>query len=123
MSSPHIISIVLLFFFKKVDNFLLVINLFLNESCKDAMNFTDFVENLQITLEDLKFTKDNGYVEGVTNIFTKLLQDMKPTERPIHCIDKKRLQYYVKDDDKWQKDNDNKKIDQTLTNIKLKLKS
>ena len=98
----------------------MTINLFLNESCKDAMNLTDFVENLQITLEDLKFTKDNGYVEGVTNIFTKQLQDMKPTERPIHCSDKKRLQFYVKDDDKWQKDNDNKKIDQTLTNIKLK---
>lgn len=98
----------------------MTINVFLNESCKDAMNLTDFVENLQITLDDLKFTKDNGYVEGVTNIFTKQLKDMKPTDRPIHCSDKKRLEFYVKDDNKWEKDKGNKKIDQTLTNIKLK---
>ena len=98
----------------------MTINLFLNENCKDAMNLTDFVENLKITLEDLEFTKHHGYIEGVTNIFAKQLQDLKPTERPIHCSDKKRLQFYVKDDDKWEKDDNNEKIDNTLTNIKLK---
>ena len=74
------------------------INVFLNEQCKDAMNLTDFIENLQISLEDLNYSKDNGFVEGVSHIFAKQLQDLKPTERPIHCSDRKRLQFYVKDE-------------------------
>ena len=82
----------------------MTINVFLNEQCKDALNLTDFVQNIKVTLEDLQYTKDNGFVDGVTNIITKQLQDLKPTERPIHCSDKKRLQFYVKDDDKWEKD-------------------
>ena len=98
----------------------MTINLFLNENCKDAMNLTDFVENLKITLEDLEFTKHHGYIEGMTNVFAKQLQDLKPTERPIHCSDIKRLQFYVKEDDKWEKDKNNEKIDDTLRNIKLK---
>jgi len=102
------------------NNHNMTINLFLNENCKNAMNLTDFVDNLKITLEDLEFTKHHGYIEGVTNIFTKQLKDLEPTQRPIHCSDKKRLQFYVKDDDKWEKDQNNKKIDETLTNIKLK---
>ena len=98
----------------------MTINLFLNENCKDAMNLTDFVENLKITLEDLEFTKHHGYIEGMTNVFAKQLQDLKPTERPIHCSDIKRLQFYVKEDNKWEKDKNNEKIDDTLRNIKLK---
>ena len=99
----------------------MTINLFLNEQCKDALNLTDFVENIKVTLEDLQYTKDNGFVNGVTNIITKQLQDLKPTERPIHCSDKKRLQFYVKEDDKWEKDIDNKKLDETIRDVKLKL--
>ena len=98
----------------------MTINVFLNEECKNAMNLTDFVENLKISLEDLKYSGTNGFVDGVTNIFTKQLKDMDPTERPIHCSDKKRLQFYVKDDNKWHKDEDGKKMDQTITTIKLK---
>ena len=75
------------------------INLFLNENCKNAMNLTDFIQNMNVSLEDLEFSKDNGFVKGVTNIFTKQLQDLDPTERPIHCSDKKRLQFYVKEED------------------------
>jgi len=96
------------------------INLFLNEQCKNAMNLTDFINQVQVSLEDLQFSKNNGYVEGVTNIFAKQLKDLKPTERPIHCSDKKRLQFYVKDDDKWTKDSNNEKIDNTIYNIKMK---
>ena len=73
------------------------------------MNLTDFIDQLQVSLEDLSYSKDNGFVKGVTNIFAKQLQDLKPTERPIHCSDKKRLQFYVKDDDKWFKDAETKK--------------
>ena len=95
------------------------INFFLNEQCKNAMNLTDFINKLQVSLEDLQYSKNNGFIEGVTNIFTKQLQDLKPTERPIHCSDKKRLQFYVKDNDTWQKDENNTKIDETIYNIKM----
>ena len=95
------------------------INFFLNEQCKNAMNLTDFINQLQVSLEDLQYSKNNGFVEGVTNIFTKQLQDLKPTERPIHCSDKKRLQFYVKDNDTWQKDENNTRIDETIYNIKM----
>ena len=96
------------------------INVFLNEQCKNAMNLTDFINQVQVSIEDLQYSKNNGFVEGVTNIFAKQLQDLKPTERPIHCSDKKRLQFYVKDDDKWSKDSNNEKIDETIYNIKMK---
>ena len=96
------------------------INVFLNEQCKNAMNLTDFMDKVKISLEDLAYSKNNGYVKGVTNIFAKQLKDLKPTERPIHCSDTKRLQFYVKDEDKWAKDENNEKINNTLTNIKVK---
>lgn len=99
----------------------MTINVFLNEQCKDALNLTDWVQNIKVTLEDLEYTKDNGFVDGVTNIITKQLRDLKPTERPIHCSDKKRLQFYVKDNDEWSKDTNNKKLDETLRDVKLKL--
>ena len=62
------------------------INLFLNEECKNAMNLTDFINQVEVSLEDLQFSKNNGYIEGVTNIFAKQLKDLKPTERPIHYM-------------------------------------
>tara|TARA_B100000683_G_scaffold103102_1_gene101783 strand:- start:2199 stop:3221 length:1023 start_codon:yes stop_codon:yes gene_type:complete len=96
------------------------IKVFLNENCKDALNLTDFVKNIKVTLEDLAYTKNNGYIDGVTNIIKKQLEDLKPTERPIHCSDKKRLKFYVKENDKWEKDEDNKKLDETIRNVKLK---
>ena len=95
------------------------INIYLNEKCKDAMNLTDFVDQLKISLDDLMYTKNHGYVKGISNIFVKQLQDMKPTERPIHCSDRKRLQFYVKDEDKWEKDN-NEKIDKTINKVSQK---
>ena len=96
------------------------INVFLNQECKNAMNLTDFIQELNVSLEDLDYSKNNGYVAGVTNIFTKHLKDMDPKDRPIHCSDAKRLQFYIKDDDKWEKDSSNEKIDKTIYNIKLK---
>jgi len=93
------------------------INVFLNEKCKDAMNITEFVEQLTVSLEDLIYTKNHGYVKGISNIFVKQLKDMKPTERPIHCSDKKRLQFYIKDEDKWEKDSSHKKIDQSIEDV------
>jgi hypothetical protein len=93
------------------------VNIYLNEKCKNAMNLTDFVNQINISLDDLEYTKDNGFAKGIANILKKQLQDLNPTERPIHCSDKKRLQFYVKDEGKWGKDSDHKKIDKSIQDV------
>ena len=99
----------------------LTVNVYLNEHCKDAMNIKDFVEKVKVSLEDLQYTTDNGFAEGISNIFMKQLNDMKPTERPIHCTDAKRCKFYVKDENNdWKKDTENKKINQSISDITLK---
>ena len=98
----------------------LSINVYLNENCKDAMNLQDFIDGLKVSLEDLNYTKNHGYAKGLSNIFVKQLKDLEPTQRPIHCSDNKRLKFYVKDDDKWEKDNQNKKIDKTIGHLAKK---
>ena len=96
------------------------INVYLNEKCKNAMNLTDFVDDINVSFEDLAYTQEHGYIEGITNIFTKKLQDLSPSERPIHCSDTKRLQFYVKDDDEWTKDDQHIKLDKSLKEVKMK---
>jgi hypothetical protein len=98
----------------------MTINVFLNQECKNAMNLTDFVENVKVSLEDLNYTKEHGYIKGISNIFVKHLQDLDPKERPIHCSDKKRLQFYVREENKWEKDKSNSKIDKTIEDITIK---
>jgi len=73
------------------------INLFLNQECKNAMNLTDFVDNVKLSLEDIKYTTEHGYVKGISNILVKNLTDIDPKERPIHCSDTKRLQACMKE--------------------------
>ena len=98
----------------------MTINVFLNQECKNAMNLKDFVQNVKISLEDLNYTKEHGYIKGISNIFAKHLNDLDPKERPIHCSDSKRLQFYVKEEDKWNKDKANAKIDKTIEDITVK---
>lgn len=98
----------------------IAINVFLNKHCKRAMNIGDFIDNIKISLEDLEYTNEHGYVKGISNIFTKNLTDLKATERPIHCSDSKRLHFYVKDENKWIRDNENKKINNTIQEITRK---
>lgn len=81
---------------------------FLNETCKDAMNITDFVESIKIQLCDLEKLGEVGYIEGLSNIITSNLKVMDVKERPVHCTDKKRETIYIKDDNKWEKEDDNK---------------
>ena len=106
--------------FQNCNNKRMTINVFLNEKCKDAMNLTDFVNRLEVSLQDLAYTETHGYVKGISNIFTKHLTHMKPTERPIHCCDKKRLQFYIKEDDQWEKDETNTKINKSIQDISVK---
>jgi hypothetical protein len=106
--------------YQNCNNKKMTINVFLNEECKDAMNLTDFVENVKVSLEDLNYTKENGYIDGISNIFVKHLQDMPATSRPIHCSDKKRLQFYVKEANVWEKDKTHEKIDKSIQDITFK---
>tara|TARA_Y100000590_G_scaffold456529_1_gene607300 strand:- start:699 stop:1463 length:765 start_codon:yes stop_codon:yes gene_type:complete len=98
----------------------MTINFFLNEKCGNAMNINEFIENVKVSLEDLEYTNQHGYAKGISNIFEKHLIEMKPTERPIHCSDKKRLQFYVRDENKWMKDKNNEKINKTINTITMK---
>ena len=86
------------------------LNFFLNETCKDAMNITDFVESIKLQLSDLEKVGEIGYVEGISNIIVKNLKGLDVTQRPVHCTDKKRETMYVKDEDKWEKDEEQKKM-------------
>jgi len=95
----------------------MTINMYLNQECKNAMSLTDFVSNVKISLEDLKYTQQHGYVKGISNILVKQLKDMDPKKRPIHCSDKKRMQFYVKEEDKWEKDKQHTKIDNSIAKI------
>ena len=79
---------------------------FLNETCKNAMNITDFVDSLQLQISDLENVGEIGYIEGISSIIIKKLNTLDVTERPIHCTDKKRETMYIKDEDKWEKEDD-----------------
>jgi hypothetical protein len=82
---------------------------FLNETCKDAMNIMDFVNSIQLQLSDLESVGKLGFVEGISNIITTNLKALDVTKRPVHCADNKREVLYVKDDNKWEKEDDQKK--------------
>lgn len=95
------------------------INMFLNEQCKNAMNIGDFIKSLPITAQHYENTKDNGLTDTLTNIMVDGLNSMDVVERPIHCTDKKRKVMYVKDDDKWDKDDDNNLILKNLKDLSV----
>ena len=86
------------------------LNFFLNETCKDAMNITDFINSIQLNLEDLENTGRRGYIDGISNIILKNLNSIEQHMRPLHCSDTKREILYVKDNNKWEKESDDKPI-------------
>jgi hypothetical protein len=91
---------------------------FLNETCKDAMNIMDFVDSIKLQLSDLENVGKVGYVEGISNIITTNLKAMDVTQRPVHCADQKREVLYIKDEDKWEKeDDDRKKIKKAIKRV------
>ena len=96
------------------------INLFLNDKCKNAMNLTDFIDNMKMSIEDLEYSGRHGYVKGVSQILMKNLTNIEPHERPLHCSDMKRLKFYVKDNDIWERDINNIKLDNSITYISKK---
>jgi hypothetical protein len=84
------------------------LQVFLNETCKDAMNIMDFVDSLKIQLSDFENVGKLGFVNGISKIIVKNLNSLDETKRPVHCTDAKREVMYVKDQDKWEKENENK---------------
>jgi len=82
------------------------LNFFLNDTCKDAMNITDFLGNLDVQLDELEYIGHHGYVNGMTKMIMERLKEMDITKRPIHCTDVKRETMYIKDKDEWCKDTD-----------------
>jgi hypothetical protein len=93
------------------------LNVFLNEHCKDAMNIMDFVDSLKIQLSDLENVGKLGFISGLSSIIVKKLNSLDETKRPIHCTDAKREVLYVKDEDKWEKELENKKIRKAIKHI------
>lgn len=84
------------------------INVFLNEKCKDALNLMDFVNQIKGSVKDLESIGIMGFAEGISKIFIRELKSLSVYERPIHCTDVKREKIYVKDEDKWEKEEDSK---------------
>ena len=93
------------------------LNVFLNEHCKDALNISDFIDSLKITLEDLLFSKTNGISRGITDVMIKGLKELDIHKRPIHCTDIKRDIMYIKDEDKWSKDENHEMMKNTIVKI------
>jgi len=86
------------------------LNFYLNEKCKDALNIDEFVSSIKLSLEDLENTGRRGYVEGITNIILKNLKCLEEHYRPVHCSDMKREVLYIKDNNKWEKEYEDKPI-------------
>ncbi len=80
------------------------LNFFLNDTCKDAMNITDFLGNMNVNIDEIEYIGHHGYVNGMTKMIMDRLKDMDITKRPIHCTDIKRETMYIKDQDEWSKD-------------------
>lgn len=96
------------------------LNFYLNDTCKDAINLTDFVESIQLQLKDLENMGKLGYVEGISNIIVKELNNMDKEKRPIHCSDERRNVLYIKDEDGWDKDVGNQKVEDAVEKIERK---
>ena len=96
------------------------LNFFLNETCKDAMNIMDFVDSIKLQLSDLERVGELGYVEGISNIIVKNLKELDVTQRPVHCTDKKRETMYVKDENKWEKDEEKQKLHTVVRKVTCK---
>jgi ferritin len=93
------------------------LNVFLNEQCKDALNISDFIDSLKITLEDLLFSKTNGISRGITDVMIKGLKELDINKRPIHCTDIKRDIMYIKNEDNWSKDDNHEIMKNTIVKI------
>lgn len=96
------------------------LNVFLNEQCKDALNISQFLETLQLTVQDLETTGKLGYVLGISRILINKLKELDVYSRPLHCTDYKRETVYIKDQDKWDKENTKAKLNNMIRQVEKK---
>jgi hypothetical protein len=96
------------------------IQVFLNEKCKDAINMSDFIKSIEVSLQQLDYTKHNGLVNGLSNVIIENMNKLGLYQRPIHCTDIKRESLYIKDDDNWEKDTNKEKIKRVIKNVSTK---
>lgn len=92
------------------------LNFFLNEQCKDAINMSEFLENMELDMEDLMETGRLGYVNGISRILINKLRELDTYKRPLHCTDLKRETLYIRENDEWSKENDSKEALKGLVN-------
>ena len=90
------------------------INVFLNEKCKDAINMTDFIKSIEVSLQQLDFTKQNGLAHGLSKTIIDNMNKLSLYERPLHCTDLKRETLYIKDENEWSKDASKEKIKKAI---------
>ena len=93
------------------------LNFFLNDTCKNAMNLSDLINSVKLNYQDFINVGTVGYVQGITNIVVKNVSNLSEIERPIHCTDEKRGTIYIKDDDKWAKDEEHKKLNKFILTV------
>jgi hypothetical protein len=97
------------------------LNFFLNETCKNAMNINDFIDSIKLQLSDFMNIGEVGYIQGISNIIVKKLNDLDETIRPIHCTDQKRETFYIKDENIWEKEEEDlKKIRKMINKVAYK---
>jgi hypothetical protein len=96
------------------------INLFLNEKCKDALNMSDFIKSIEISLHQLDLTKKNGLVDGLSNAIVEKMNTLSLYERPLHCIDLKHETLYIKENNKWEIDDNKEKIKGAIKKVSNK---
>jgi len=96
------------------------INVFLNEQCKDAINMSDFIKSLHITIEQLDFTNKNGLADGLSKSIIENMNKLSIYERPMHCTDVKRETLYIKDNDNWSKDKTKEKLKSVINKASSK---
>jgi hypothetical protein len=97
------------------------LHFFLNEQCKDAMNITEFINSVSLSVIDLENVGKLGYVEGISSIIIKELKNLDIYKRPVHCSDMKREILYIKDEDKWEKEGrENKKLKNAIKSVEHK---
>ena len=95
------------------------LHFFLTNTCKDAMNISDFIDSIEVSVEDLKYLGKNGYVEGISKLIIDKLEEIDVTLRPLHCSDLKREIIHIKDKDVWEKDTkESKRIQKVLLDVK-----
>ena len=96
------------------------LQVFLNEDCKDAINFSEFIENIEVTEEDLENQAQLGYVSGISKLFLENLKELGTNKRPIHCTDKKRNTLYIKEDNEWDKEGSQDQMKQGIFKVQCK---